>query len=139
MSKLRDVMTAHPVALDSRDSCAFAARKMAESDIGDVIVQEKDGRVCGILTDRDIVVRAVAKERDPAKTPIGEVCTRDVVSLSPDDDIETALRLMKSRAIRRVPVVDNGRAVGIVSLGDLAQDRAPDSVLGKVSAAPPNN
>lgn len=135
---LRDVMTRNPTALEEGQTCFDAARTMAQADIGDVIVRGNDGRVAGILTDRDIVVRAVAKGLDPAHTRIGEVCTRDLVSLSPDDDTDRALQLMRERAVRRLPVVQNGEAVGIVSLGDLAQTFEPDSVLGDISEAPPN-
>ena len=138
MKTLRDVMTKKPVTVATTDSCAEAARKMAEADIGDILVQD-DGHVAGILTDRDIVVRAVARGRNPESTLVGDVCTRDIATLTPADDVEQALRLMKDKAVRRIPVVEDGRAVGIVTLGDLAQDRDPKSVLGAVSAAPPNN
>jgi signal-transduction protein with cAMP-binding, CBS, and nucleotidyltransferase domain len=134
---VRDVMTRNPVTVGSKDSCAAAARKMAERNIGDVLVQD-DGRVSGIVTDRDIVVRAIAAGRDPANTTVGEVCTQIVETLEPTDGVEKAMRLMKDKAIRRIPVVEEGRAVGIVTLGDLAQDRDPNSVLGAVSAARPN-
>jgi signal-transduction protein with cAMP-binding, CBS, and nucleotidyltransferase domain len=136
---LRDVMTRNPVALDEGQSCLDAARTMADSDIGDVIVRGQDGKVCGIVTDRDLVVRALAKGLDPAQTRIGDVCTRDVVSLTPDSDTDEALVLMRDRRVRRLPVVQKGEAVGIVSLGDLAETLDPRSVLGELSAAPPNN
>ena len=139
MSKtLREVMTQKPVAVGPGESCASAAQRMAAANIGNVLVQD-DGKVTGIVTDRDLVVRAVAQGRDPAKTPVGEVCTRNVATLSPSDDVETAIRLMKEKAVRRIPVVEGGRLVGIVSLGDLARDRDPESALGRVSAARPNN
>ena len=134
---VRDVMTKNLVSVRSNDSCATAARKMAERNIGDVLVQDDD-RVAGIVTDRDIVVRAIAAGRDPSNTTVGEVCTQIVETLLPTDDVETAMRLMKDKAIRRIPVVEEGRPVGIVTLGDLAQDRDPNSVLGAVSAARPN-
>jgi signal-transduction protein with cAMP-binding, CBS, and nucleotidyltransferase domain len=135
---IRDVMTMNPVTVKSEDTCATAARKMAESNIGDIVVQD-GGRIAGIVTDRDIVVRAVAQGRDPENTTVGEVCTKGVATLTPTDEIESAMRLMREKAIRRIPVVEAGRPVGIVSLGDLAQLRDPDSVLGQVSAARPNN
>ena len=86
--QLREVMTSEPVCLGTQESCAAAAQRMAASNIGDILVQEKDGKVCGILTDRDIVVRTVAKGRDPAKTSVGEVCTKNVASLAPTQSIE---------------------------------------------------
>jgi CBS domain-containing protein len=135
---VRDVMTRNPVTAESKDSCAFAARKMADANIGDILVQE-GGKVSGIVTDRDLVVRAIAKGKDPAKTTVAEVCTKSVATLSPTDDVETAIKVMREKAIRRIPVIEGGKPVGIVSLGDLARDRDPDSVLGRLSAARPNN
>jgi CBS domain-containing protein len=99
---------------------------------------EDDGQVRGIVTDRDIVVRAVADGRDPASTTLGEVGSTDVVALSPDDTVERAVEIMRQKAIRRVPVVEGGRAVGIVSIGDLAAERDPDSALADISSARPN-
>ena len=134
---VRDVMTADPVALEAKTSVTEAARKMKERDIGDVIVLEGD-RLCGVVTDRDIVVRALAEERDPGATKLGDICSREVVTVAPGDDLTTAGDLMRQRAIRRVPVVEGGRPVGILSMGDLAVERDPNSALGQVSAASPN-
>lgn len=134
---VRDVMTPDPVALEARSSLIDAARKMKERDIGDVIVLEGD-RLCGVVTDRDIVVRALAEERDPSDTNLGAICSRDVVTVSPSDDLTKAGDLMREMAVRRVPVVESGKPVGIVSMGDLAVERDPDSALGQVSIASPN-
>ena len=115
-----------------------AARKMRDFDVGVIVV--KDGaKACGLVTDRDIMVRAVAEGVDPATTPLSAVCSRDLASLSPDDEIDGAIRLMRERAVRRAPVIVDERLVGIVSLGDLAIERDPDSVLGSISAARPNH
>lgn len=134
---VRDVMTADPVALESTASVVDAARQMKDNDIGDVIVVE-DGRICGVVTDRDLVVRSLAEARDPEATTVGEVCSREVSTVSPEDDLRAAGDLMRDRAVRRMPVVEEGRPIGIVSMGDLALERDPDSALGSISAASPN-
>jgi CBS domain-containing protein len=133
-----DVMTKDPAVLDMMDTAADAATMMRERDIGDVIVREGD-HVGGIVTDRDIVVRAVAENRNPTTVTLGEICSRDVTTLSPDDSVSDAIKLMSDRALRRLPVVESGRPVGIVSLGDLAIEHDKESVLGQISSAPPNS
>jgi CBS domain-containing protein len=135
--QIRELMTPNPVALPGTASVREAARAMRDADIGDVIVIENN-QICGIVTDRDIVVRAVAEARDPATTTLADLCSHPLVTVTPTDSIEQAVQLMRSKAIRRVPVVEGGQAVGIVSLGDLAVERDPGSALGDISAAPPN-
>jgi CBS domain-containing protein len=135
--RIHDVMTPNPVSLQGTASVREAARAMRDQDIGDVIVIENN-QICGIVTDRDIVVRTVAEARDPAATTLADICSHALTTVSPDDSIEQAVRLMREKAIRRLPVVEGGRAVGIVSLGDLAIERDPESALGEISAAPPN-
>jgi CBS domain-containing protein len=134
---IRDVMTPEPHTVQAGTKLADAAAIMRDADIGDVIVMT-DGTVSGIVTDRDMAVRAVAEGRDPKKTAVGEICSKELVALSPADSVEDAIGKMREMAIRRLPVVDDGRAVGIVSLGDLAVARDPDSVLADISAASPN-
>ena len=112
---------------------------MEKSHIGDVIVLDESSEVCGIVTDRDIALRVVAQGRDPAGTKLGEVCSRDLESLTPDDTVGDAVRLMTEKAIRRLPVTEGGKPVGIVSLGDLAATEDPESGLADISEAPPNN
>jgi CBS domain-containing protein len=128
---LRDIMTQRPVTVQTTDTVIAAARSMRDGNIGDVVVLEEN-RIQGILTDRDIVIRALAEGRDPVRTTVGEICSRELTTLSPADAI------MRDKAIRRLPVVEEGRPVGIVSLGDLAVERDPESALGGISAAPPN-
>jgi CBS domain-containing protein len=130
-----DVMTPQPTAIEAARGVSDAARAMRDSDIGDVLVTE-DGRLVGIMTDRDIVVRVLAKGLDPLTTPLSAVCSRGLTTLSPGDTIETATARMRERAVRRLPVVEDGRLVGILALGDLAVDLDPQSVLGEISAAP---
>jgi CBS domain-containing protein len=135
--RLGEVMTRNPVTLDVNDTVIAAARSMRDANIGDVVVLE-NGAVRGVLTDRDIVVRGLAEGKNPAETLVGEVCSRELTMFAPTDAINDAVRIMREKAIRRLPVVEDGRLVGIVSLGDLAVDREPQSVLGGISAAPPN-
>ena len=131
---LKDIMTTNPVTCPTDAQITDVARLMKERDIGNVIVLEGD-TVAGIVTDRDIVIRAIAEGRD-GQTTIGEITTRDIVTLSPDDDVKKAVEVMRQQAVRRLPVVEQGRAVGIVSLGDLAIERDSDSALADISAAP---
>jgi CBS domain-containing protein len=84
------------------------------------------------------VVRILAEGRDPAATTLADISSHDLTTVSPEDSVEQAVQLMREKAIRRLPVVEDGRPVGIVSLGDLAVERDPDSALGEISAAPPN-
>jgi CBS domain-containing protein len=135
---IRDVMTTNPETLPESTTVREAAETMRANDIGDVVIVDDNGEISGILTDRDIVVRVVAEGRDPRVTRIGDIASRELTAASPDDPVDRAVQLMRERAIRRLPVVDKGKPVGIVSIGDLALDRDPDSALADISAAPPN-
>jgi len=134
---VQDMMTPDPITLPETASLVDAAQKMREAGIGDVVVLD-DGAVCGIVTDRDIVVRGIAEGRDPRSTTLAEICSRELTTLSPDDQVGTAARLMREHAVRRLPVVKRGRPVGILTIGDLAVQQDPESALADVSAAPPN-
>ena len=134
---VRDVMTSALVTFPATATAAEAAQGMREWDIGDVLV-ERDGKVAGIVTDRDIVVRAVAEGRVPSAVKLGEICSDMLVKVAPTDSVEDAIRLMRDNALRRVPVFEGDRAVGIVTLGDLAIERDGGSALADISAAPPN-
>ena len=135
--QIRELMTLNPVSMPDTASVQEAARAMRDQDIGDVIVIKHD-QVCGIVTDRDIAVRIVAEAQDPATTTLADIYSHSLLTVTPTDSIEHAVRLMRDHAIRRLPVLEGGKAVGIVSLGDLAVEREPQSVLGKISAAPPD-
>lgn len=137
--RIRDVMTTNPQTLPESTTVREAAETMRANDIGDVVVVDDDGKLSGILTDRDTVVRVVAEGRDPGATRIGDIASRELTAVSPDDPVERAVQLMRERAIRRLPVVERNKVVGIVSIGDLALDRDPDSALADISAAPPNS
>jgi CBS domain-containing protein len=134
--KLRDIMSPAPVSLPATETAAAAARAMKEHGVGTVLVSI-DGQLAGLLTDRDITVRVLAEDRDPQLTCIGDICSTTVATLGPDDDIEAAARLVRDRAVRRIPVVRDGVPVGVVSIGDLALDRDQRSALPGVFAAPP--
>ena len=135
---IREVMTKDPITLSADQPVIEAARCMRDRDIGNVIVTEGD-RTAGILTDRDIAIRVVAEGRDPKTIKMSEVPSMNPATISPDDSVDDAVRMMREHNIRRLPVVENGRPVGVVSLGDLAMDRDPRSALADISSAPPNN
>jgi CBS domain-containing protein len=133
-----DIMTRSPRVVGADRPVVTAATLMRDEGIGAVVVTDND-QVYGILTDRDIVVRGLAEGRDSTRTRIGEICSRELTTVRPTDPLQHAVKLMRERAVRRLPVLDeSGRVVGIVSLGDIALERDPDSVLGEISAAPPN-
>jgi CBS domain-containing protein len=135
--KIRELMTRDPITLKSETTVAEAARAMRDHDIGDVLVTESGGKLCGILTDRDIVVRGLAEGKNPETTKLTELCTKQLVHLSPDDGVDSAIKLMTREGVRRIPVLDAGKPVGIVSLGDLAVARDTDSALASISAQAP--
>lgn len=136
--KLRDIMTTNPVCVASSASIEEVAKLMRDNDIGDVIVHD-GGSVAGIVTDRDIVIRAVAADQNLRETSIADICTRKVVTAKPDEDIDVAIKRMFESSVRRIPVIENGKPIGIVSLGDLAVARDRRSVLGSISAAAPSH
>jgi CBS domain-containing protein len=111
---------------------------MRDEEVRGVLVIQ-DGKLCGLLTDRDIVVRAVAEGRDLAGTRLADVCSAGIVTVGPDDGADTALRLMLDSAVRRLPVVEDGRPVGIVSIGDLTSDRDEPSALTGSGWMPPRS
>jgi CBS domain-containing protein len=135
---IQDVMTPNPFLASTETSVAEAARMMRQADVGSLIVLD-EGTVFGIVTDRDITIRAVAEDRDVRTTPVGDICSREPLTLSIGDTVEQAMEMMRTNSIRRLPVLDEqGRPAGIVSLGDVAIERGTGSPLGEISAAPPN-
>ncbi len=134
---VQDVMTANPITLPRTASAVDAARVMRDSDIGPVIVTDGD-RICGIVTDRDIVVRVVAAGHDPSATRVGDICTTEVAVVGPEDDVGDAVARMRDHHVRRVPVVVDGQPIGMFSLGDLVPEGDARSVLADITAAPPN-
>ncbi len=136
--KVRQVMTPRPVTFDATTPIVKAAEAMLQNGIGDVVVK-KDGKLCGIVTDRDIVIRVLAAGKDPKTTNVEAICSRELLTASPDQETTDAVKIMRQRAVRRLPVVQNGDVVGIVSLGDLALAMDRHSALGDISAAPANH
>ena len=132
-AKVRDLMTPGAIGVDYHQSIAEAARTMRDWGIGAVLVI-KDEVVHGLVTDRDLVVRAIAESKAPDE-PVGPLSSGDLVGVDADDDAEVAMRLMREHAVRRLPVVDHGQIAGMVSLGDLALETDPASVLAEVSQA----
>jgi CBS domain-containing protein len=121
-TKVQDVMTSRPRAVSPDTPVSEAAQLMESEDVGALPVLEGE-QLAGMVTDRDIVVRAVAKGKDPRGMPVREVSSRDVVSVRPDEDLSEALRLMASHQVRRLPVVDDdNRLVGVVSQADVAME-----------------
>jgi CBS domain-containing protein len=135
---VRDVMTKDPRTVDVRDSAKKAAAAMKDADTGAIVVTDNGG-ICGVITDRDIVIRAVAEGRNPDDVKVSEICSSDLATLAPDQPVEEAVQLMRDKHVRRLPVVEDSRPVGIVSIGDLAVERDRESALADISAAPPNN
>jgi len=130
-------MTPNPATCTPSDTVLDAARAMSEGDFGAVVVTEGGG-VRGVLTDRDIVVRAVAEGKEPASTEIRDVFTTEPATLSPDDSLDRAVEALREAHVRRLPVVEGSEVVGIVSIGDLARARDEKSALADISAAEPN-
>lgn len=122
--EIRDLMNPSVVSITPRESAALAARLLSRHNLGALPVCGEDGCLRGMVTDRDIVLRCVAAEEDPAQTQVKDIMTRRCASVSPGDDPREAARLMAARQIRRLPVVEDGRVVGMVSLGDLARSRS---------------
>lgn len=134
---IQEIMTTDLVCCPTTTTIGDAAKLMRDREIGDVLVTRDGDQLAGIVTDRDLVVRCLAAGAS-ADTTLEQACSPDVATLSPGSSVGDAVRLMRERSLRRVPVVADGRAVGIVTLGDLAIDREPTSALGDISAAPAN-
>jgi CBS domain-containing protein len=132
--KMRDIMSSAPVCMASTDTVSAVAKAMKEHGVGTALVLA-DGQLSGLVTDRDIAVRVLAENRDPATTLAGEICTSEVALLGPDDSVEQAERLVRERAIRRIPVFSDGIPVGVVSTGDLA----PSAPFAPLAPSPPGS
>ena len=119
--QVSEVMNRNVVSIDPGESVALAARLLSRHNVGALPVCGSGGRLLGIVTDRDIVLRCVAPEEDPRDIPVRSVMTRNPSFLLPEDDIRQAAQLMSLHQVRRLPVTDDGKLVGMLSLGDLAQ------------------
>ena len=135
MTQIKDVMTDQLQTCEPSTTVLEAARLMARSDVGPIPVVEGD-RPVGLVTDRDIVIRAVAEGRDPQMTTVGEIASTDLVTVEPEQPLQEALELMARRQLRRLPVVEGDRLVGIVAQADvarLADARATGDVVHDIS------
>ena len=128
--KLRDVMTNPVIRINPDESVAVAARTLDHYNIGALPVCGSDGRVCGLVTDRDIVTRCLAAGRSPSTTTVRDVMTSRVIVARPDMDTTIAAGLMGREQIRRLPVMENGKLCGMVSLGDVARNEENSIVAG---------
>lgn len=135
--KVREIMSAAPVSMAASESVSAAARAMKERGIGTVLVLS-GGQLSGLVTDRDITIRVLAENRDPRTTRLGDICSGELAMLSPDDDVETATRIVRDRAVRRLPVIADGTPVGVVSIGDLAMDQDQRSASSEIPASRPD-
>jgi CBS domain-containing protein len=131
-----EIMADTPITARPETSVEEVARIMRDEDIGTVLIGD-GAELVGLVTDRDLVVRALAAGLDP-HSPVRQVCSEQLWSVAPDTEVVQAAEMMRNAAVRRLPVVKDGKAVGIVSLGDIAALGAPDSVLGGISTAMPN-
>ena len=118
--KLKEIMSQNVISIHPRESVAVAARLLAHHNIGALPVCSTDGRLCGVVTDRDLVTRCMAANRSPEQTKVQDVMTGRIVSASSDMDVAVAAHLMSREQVRRLPVIDNGQLCGMVSVGDLA-------------------
>lgn len=118
--KVKDIMTKHVVGIHPEESVEVAARTLNQYNIGALPVCGSDGKICGMVTDRDLVIRCMASGRDAGKTTVRQVMTGQVTSVQPDMDVGVAAHLMGRQQIRRLPVTENGKLCGMISLGDMA-------------------
>ncbi|GGW57382.1 oxidoreductase [Streptomyces lucensis JCM 4490] len=134
---VRDIMTSRLVTVEPQASVTAVAQRMRDEDIGAVLVIEDD-ELRGLVSDRDLVVRALAEGGDLEQRTVASACSGDLITVTPDEDLDRAVELMREHSVRRLPVLEEGHPVGIVSLGDMAIERDAESALGGISAARPN-
>jgi CBS domain-containing protein len=127
---VKDAMTSDVKTATPSQSLAEAAALMKQEDVGSIPVVDGD-RLVGVVTDRDIVVRGIADGSDPKAVQVGDIASRDIVTVRPDDDLDEALRLMAQHQVRRLPVVEDGQLVGVVATADLAHE-VKDKAVGQV-------
>lgn len=123
---VKDLMNPSLVTIEPGASAALAARLISRHNVGVLPVCSGDRKLRGMVTDRDIILRCVAPEEDPAQTPVRDIMSRRCAYVSPGDDCTAAARLMSERQVRRLPVVEKGKLVGMISLSDLARSHRYD-------------
>ena len=137
--KARDIMSGDCTCIGENDSVLDAAKLLKEKDVGAVPICGEDDRLKGMLTDRDIAVKVLAKDRDPGSTTAGELGEGKPVTIGADDSVDEALKTMAEHKVRRLPVIDGHELIGIVSQGDLATQVNEEQVgdlVEAISAAP---
>ncbi len=139
MTTAREIMTGSAECVDIQDTLVEAARKLRDLQVGALPICDDDNRLAGMVTDRDITVRCVAEEVDPASTTVSELADGKPVTIGADDAVEEVLRTMKEHGVRRLPVIDGHELVGIVSQADVAR-HLPEGAVGDlveaISSAP---
>jgi CBS domain-containing protein len=126
-----ELMTDSVISIAPDEPASLAARLLYRHNIGAIPVCTEDGRLRGIVTDRDIVLRCVAAENDPETTPVREIMSRSLVTVSPTDDVREAARQMAEAQVRRLPVVESGKLIGMLALGDMAKTHSFDMEASK--------
>jgi CBS domain-containing protein len=134
MPTARDIMTSGTEHLDVDKTAADAAKQLAKDGIGSVAVCDADGQLVGVVSDRDIVVKVIAESRDPEATKLVDLVQGEAVTIGADDSLDEAIRTMADHKVRRLPVIDGDRLVGMVSQADIARACPPDKV-GELVAA----
>jgi CBS domain-containing protein len=131
-------MTPMPQTVGPNATLVEAAQRMADGHFGDVLVAEPDETLLGIVTDRDIAIRAVAAERDPRTTTVRSILSGDLETVSPEDTVQVATMRMRAANVRRLPVLENGIPIGIVSLADLSLATDTNETLADIAVAAPD-
>jgi CBS domain-containing protein len=127
MAQIREVMTKSPRTVRPDDTAVDAVKLMRDEDTGIAPITEDDGRLVGVVTDRDVAIRVVAEEKDPRTTKVTEIASQNLVTVDPQQDLDEAMQLMADHQVRRLPVVeDDDKLVGIVAQADVARHADPD-------------
>jgi CBS domain-containing protein len=128
MTQVRELMTPDPEHLSADDTLVTAAQRMRDADVGSLPICDEQGQVTGIVTDRDIVVKCIADGGDPSSATVGSIASEMVYTVGPDDQIENALTVMEDHQVRRLPIVENGRLVGMLAQADVARNMSEPRV-----------
>lgn len=132
--QVKDIMTQPAISISPEESAEVAARTLTHYNIGILPVCDAGGKLCGLVTDRDLVIRCMASGKTPAQTQVREVMTSGITAVTPDMQTDAAAALMGSKQIRRLPVVEEGRLLGMLSLGDLAKrQQTADKAAGALT------
>lgn len=127
--KAKNIMTNKIISVQKDELVSAAAKKMKQAGVGSVAVEDQ-GKIVGIITDRDIVLRDVAENQNAGQTKCGDIMTRDVATATPESSIDDVAQTMSQRQVKRVPIIDQNKAVGMISLADLSQARGKKKEAG---------